>query len=308
MITYANAKNFKSLRDIEFNLNKTKNKTNNFIAIYGENGSGKTNIVELFKFLQQLTMARVTDVLINKIPIEISKRQEDIEEQLPREIKQLSLLSMNYNEYRMIDEKEPTEIKYGFKIDDKDGFYYIKFNDEVIEEKLYFLAGKQNGYLFEITKQGEKINKSLNKNIFLNEQYNKKLMEIIDMYWGKYSFLSLVFFEIFEKNKDYVFNNITENIIKVIIQIMGMTVHVDKGTVRMISDSLVKEKKLTNIERGYIKKEQIDVLKKCENVLNIFFTQGYADIKEVKYNIIEKRDIINYELYFYILYSKSRSS
>ena len=179
MITYANAKNFKSLRDIEFNLNKTKNKTNNFIAIYGENGSGKTNIVELFKFLQQLTMARVTDVLINKIPIEISKRQEDIEEQLPREIKQLSLLSMNYNEYRMIDEKEPTEIKYGFKIDDKDGFYYIKFNDEVIEEKLYFLAGKQNGYLFEITKQGEKINKSLNKNIFLNEQYNKKLMEII---------------------------------------------------------------------------------------------------------------------------------
>ena len=80
---------------------------------------------------------------------------------------------------------------------------------------------------------------------------------------------------------------------------MGMTVHVDKGTVRMISDSLVKEKKLTNIERGYIKKEQIDVLKKCENVLNIFFTQGYADIKEVKYNIIEKRDIINYELYFY---------
>ena len=153
--------------------------------------------------------------------------------------------------------------------------------------------------MFEITKQGEKINKSLNKNIFLNEQYNKKLMEIIDMYWGKYSFLSLVFFEIFEKNKDYVFNNITENIIKVIIQIMGMTVHVDKGTVRMISDSLVKEKKLTNIERGYIKKEQIDVLKKCENVLNIFFTQGYADIKEVKYNIIEKRDIINYELYFY---------
>ena len=75
----------------------------------------KNFLVELFKFLQQLTMARVTDVLINKIPIEISKRQEDIEEQLPREIKQLSLLSMNYNEYRMIDEKEPTEIKYGFK-------------------------------------------------------------------------------------------------------------------------------------------------------------------------------------------------
>ena len=299
MITYANAKNFKSLKDIKFNLNKTKTQTNKFIAIYGENGSGKTNIVELFKFLQQSAMSRVADILINKIPIEISKIQEEMVEQLPREIKQLSLLSMNYNEYRMLDEKEPTEIKYGFKIDDKDGFYYIKFTDEIIEEKLYFLAGKQNGYLFDITKKGEEINKTLNKNIFLNEQYNKKLMEIIDMYWGKYSFISLLFFEMIEKNKDYVFNNISKNIIKVIIQIMEMTVHVDKGTVRMISDSLVKERKLTNIQRGYIKKEELDVLEKCENVLNIFFTQGYADVKEVKYNITEKEDKIYYELYFY---------
>ena len=48
MFTYVKAKNFKSLKDIEFNLNKTKTKTNKFISIYGENGSGKTNIVELF--------------------------------------------------------------------------------------------------------------------------------------------------------------------------------------------------------------------------------------------------------------------
>ena len=29
------------------------------IGIYGENGSGKTNLVELFKFLQQLTISRI---------------------------------------------------------------------------------------------------------------------------------------------------------------------------------------------------------------------------------------------------------
>ena len=45
MFTYVKAKNFKSLKDIEFNLNKTKAKTNQFISIYGENGSGKTNII-----------------------------------------------------------------------------------------------------------------------------------------------------------------------------------------------------------------------------------------------------------------------
>ena len=64
MFTYIKAKNFKSLKNIEFNLKRTKNITNDFIAIYGENGSGKTNLVELFKFLQQMTIARTFDVSI----------------------------------------------------------------------------------------------------------------------------------------------------------------------------------------------------------------------------------------------------
>ena len=46
MFTYVKAKNFKSLKDIEFNLNRTKTKTNQFISIYGENGSGKSTLLE----------------------------------------------------------------------------------------------------------------------------------------------------------------------------------------------------------------------------------------------------------------------
>ena len=70
MFTYIKAKNFKSLKNIEFNLKKTKKITNDFIAIYGENGSGKTNLVELFKFLQQMTIARTFDVSWNMLPKE----------------------------------------------------------------------------------------------------------------------------------------------------------------------------------------------------------------------------------------------
>ena len=81
MFTYVKAKNFKSLKDIEFNLNKTKTKTNQFISIYGENGSGKTNIVELFKLLQQSTMSRATDIAMNKMPKEFWKIQEEMSDQ-----------------------------------------------------------------------------------------------------------------------------------------------------------------------------------------------------------------------------------
>lgn len=298
MFTYVKAKNFKSLKDIEFNLNKTKTKTNQFISIYGENGSGKTNIVELFKLLQQSTMSRATDIAMNKMPKEFWKIQEEMSDQLPTEIRQIFQLSFNLKEYRMLDEEEATEIEYGFKINNKDGFYYIKFGDEIIEEKLYYIAGKQRAYLFQINKENNKIIKTLNKNIFINEKYNEELIDGIDKYWGKYTFLSLLSFETIEKNKDYIDNNISKNIIEVIDKIWLMTVHVDKGALKIIPDSFVKVRKLNNIQNGFVKKDKLPEIKKYENVLNIFFTQAYADIKEVKYEINEKEDRIHYELYF----------
>lgn len=299
MFTYVKAKNFKSLKDIEFNLNKTKTKTNQFISIYGENGSGKTNIVELFKLLQQSTMSRATDIAMNKIPKEFWKIQEEMSDQLPTEIRQIFQLSFNLKEYRMLDEEEPTEIEYGFKINDNDGFYYIKFDDEIIEEKLYYMAGKQRAYLFQINKENNKIIKNLNKNIFINEKYNEELIDGIDKYWGKYTFLSLLSFEAIEKNKDYIDNNISKNIMEVIDKIWSMTVHVDKGALKIIPDGFIKVRKLNNIQKGIVKKDKLPEIKKYENVLNIFFTQAYADIKEVKYKINEKEDRIHYELYFY---------
>lgn len=299
MFTYVKAKNFKSLKDIEFNLNKTKTKTNQFISIYGENGSGKTNIVELFKLLQQSTMSRATDIAMNKMPKEFWKIQEEMSDQLPTEIRQIFQLSFNLKEYRMLDEEEATEIEYGFKINNKDGFYYIKFDDEIIEEKLYYMAGKQRAYLFQINKENNKIIKNLNKNIFINEKYNEELIDGIDKYWGKYTFLSLLSFEVIEKNKDYIDNNISKNIMEVIDKIWSMTVHVDKGALKIIPDGFIKVRKLNNIQQGIVKKDELPEIKKYENVLNIFFTQAYADIKEVKYKINEKEDRIQYELYFY---------
>ena len=300
MFTYIKAKNFKSLKDIEFNLNKTKTKTNQFISIYGENGSGKTNIVELFKFLQQSAMARAIaiDIAMNKLPKEFFKMQEEMADKMPKEIRQIFQLSLDLKEYRMLDEKEETEIEYGFKINNKEGFYYIKFNNEIVEEKLYYMAGKQRAYLFELKKEDGKIIKTLNKNIFMNNKYNGELIDEIDKYWGKYSFLSLLSFEMVEKNKEYIDTNISKNIIEIIDKIWKMTVHVDKGISKIMPNIFKKVQKLDNIQKGYIEKNKFNELNKYENILNIFFTQAYADIKEVKYNITEKENKIYYELYF----------
>jgi len=199
VFTYIKAKNFKSLTDIKIDFNKTKTKTNKFVAIYGENGSGKTNIVELFDLLPRSIIARDVDVSINAMSEELPEKRMVIEKKKSIDTQRLRKSLLNLKDYRTIDEKEPTEIEYGFKINDKEGFYFIKFDDKIIEEKLYYMINKQRGYLFDIKKENEKIVKNLNSNIFVNSKYNEELFENIEKYWGKYSFLSLLIFEFYNK-------------------------------------------------------------------------------------------------------------
>lgn len=298
MFTYIKAKNFKSLKNIEFNLNKTKTKTNNFIAIYGENGSGKTNLVELFKFLQQITISRTLDIKLNMLPKEFFELKEKMLNDTPADMKPLWRLSLNLEEYRMINEKEDTEIEYGFKINDKEGFYSIKFNTEIVEEKLYYFVNKQKGYYFQLSKDNKNIVKNLNTSIFINEKYNKELEENIEKYWGKYSFLSLLTFESKDKNEEYVNSNISSKIFDIIEKLISMTIHVNKWFLKFVPDNYMKKTVLADLKSGIVSKDKIKEIKKYENVLNIFFTQAYADIKSVKYMIEEKEEKIKYKLYF----------
>ena len=52
MFTYLKLKNFKSFKDIEFDFRTIGGRPNNLIIIYGENGAGKSNLVEAFNFLK----------------------------------------------------------------------------------------------------------------------------------------------------------------------------------------------------------------------------------------------------------------
>ena len=298
MFTYIKAKNFKSLKNIEFNLKRTKNIINDFIAIYGENGSGKTNLVELFKFLQQMTIARTFDVSWNMLPKEFFDLKDKMVDKVPMEMKPIWELTLNLEEYRMLNEEEDTEIEYGFKINGKEGFYSVKFNREIVEEKLYFFVNKQNGYYFKLSKNGKEIQKELNNNIFTNDKYNKELKENIEKYWGKYSFLSLITFEMKDKNEEFIVNNISFKLFEIINKLTSMTVHVNKWFLKFIPDNYIRKLALLDLKEGIVSKDRIDQIKKYEEVLNIFFTQAYADIKSVKYIIEEKEDKIKYRLYF----------
>ena len=54
MFTYVKLKNYRSLDNVVFDLKETKAKVKRLVAVYGENGCGKTNLLKSFYFLRML--------------------------------------------------------------------------------------------------------------------------------------------------------------------------------------------------------------------------------------------------------------
>lgn len=95
--------------------------TNNLIIIYGENGAGKSNLVEVFYFLKD-TMYTVR----NRNRFEEFKdtfNKEDSREQLLLLEQRIRYDISNYNltelvnDVRCVGTKENMEVEYGFNID-----------------------------------------------------------------------------------------------------------------------------------------------------------------------------------------------
>ena len=54
MFTKVRLQNFRSFKDITFDLSDAKNKYKNFAMVYGENGAGKSNLIAGFEVLIHL--------------------------------------------------------------------------------------------------------------------------------------------------------------------------------------------------------------------------------------------------------------
>ena len=293
MFTYLKLKNFKSLKDVTLNLKETQKKTKKFIAIYGENGSGKTNLVSAFDALQRNVISKVVDRAWNAMPrnYQDSRILMGNMEILPSFLD----TSLSFENLKMIDEKEPTEIEYGFSINDVEGYYYIKFDTKILEERLYYLGNKKRDIHFEIKLNDGKIEKYLNEKIFNGVKYRSELEEQIDKYWGRHTFLSILFEELTDKNNSYIVDNISDNLIEVIHYFSHVIIKHDKIT---NIPGLELELNGFNIEEGRIESKDADILNKYEKVLKIFFMQGYADIKDVYYEKQLNENEVTYRLFF----------
>lgn len=276
MFTYVYLKNFKSFGEIRFDFKKTKTETKKFAAIYGENGSGKSNFVSAFQLLFFTINYFKFNEMLNSTIVDIKKTLKRFSHSDLESI--LGMISIKLQDYRMIGCEEATTVEIGFLEKGTEGYYKLVFKDEVIAEELYYLCGKKRGMLFSLN--DENSSREFNKNLF-SQDYRKEFELEIDKYWGKCTFLSILAKEIGSKNRSYIDNNISENLLNAFLGLncffaafSNEYVFAKFGGIDLRYNSYNRD---IPLEKRLAQKEK---------VLNAFFCELYSDIREVYY---EKR-------------------
>ena len=284
---------------------KKKNTPKKLVLIYGENGIGKSNLANSFFTLNEtmrtmLSVKKARKMLDKLNNIGFLKDDEQT-------LKYSEEFAKDYiksrwrdtktiiSECKTIDSNKNMILEYGFMLDDKEGVYHIEFdNDEIVSEKLDYVLNKNLVSYFDISK---KYDYKINVNIFKNKSYYNDFLQLIDKYWGKHSFMSILSSEIEEKTNEYMDDAISDNLYRIFrffthacVKIKGSN-KFEFGVVGTNHD-LIDE-----LDNGTISVKEETKLDKAEELLNEIFTSLYSDIKKVYYQKSYDENKLKYKLY-----------
>ena len=148
MFTYIKLKNYKSFRNVELNLCNKKGLPRNIVLLYGENGCGKSNLVNVFYTMSQFFRTMQFKDIIDNI---ISNKSEEIDniDSLKKILKSnLCETKDIIKESKTINSTENMVIELGFNIKGLNGSYYIETNDfQIVHEKLDFVKIKNKDFV-----------------------------------------------------------------------------------------------------------------------------------------------------------------
>ena len=212
MIRYVRLVNYKSLVNLHVDFMKTKNKPKKMALIYGENGIGKSNLATSFYTLNE-TMSTMSSIeswkqFVEKAQVESkgTEYKDFIEKHFKSRFKDTEMI---IKDCKTIGATENMILEYGFMLKGKNGMYRIEMDDyEIVSEKLEYVINTNQTYYFDINKRTRKIN----SNIFMDKKYYNDFLELIDKYWGKHSFMSILSYDIEDNKRGYVKKKISNNL------------------------------------------------------------------------------------------------
>lgn len=301
MFRYIKLKNYKSLVDFEVDLTNKRGAPKKFILIYGENGIGKSNFASVFATLLETFMSKSAIETINRY------LESGTDVQSPKFRKMLNDLKDTeriIKSTKTIGSTDNMLLEFGFRVNKKDGFYRLEFdNEKIVSEEFEYNLSETNKISYKIKEDMKSFN--LQDNLFKDKTYKIEIENLLNKYWGKHSLISLIAFEQLDKRQGYITSKISKGLYDAITNMITMSVRISgyRGSELdfMGASNLLYSQIFEGSIPAYIAKQ----LKKVEKLLNVFFTNSYSDIKQVYYLLQEKGDVIYYRLMFKkIVYGK----
>lgn len=289
MFTGLRLKNYKSLFDFEVDFTKGKNLAKRIVLVYGENGIGKSCFVEAFYTLYKMCNTRSrreTSNIFDNVDIPEYRRQYLYES--------YSNITRIIQESKSIDSNDNMLLEFEFLIDGKKGIYAIETDNElIVKEKLDFVINKNIVNIFEISKNKNQLISSM----FNEEMFRKNILENIDMYWGKHSLISILNYELEEKNVDYIEKCFSKYLRAILNFFKSVSIRLKKGNKEELGLIGLPFKILRRLEKGRIPLNNENEINNTEKMLTEYFKVIDTNVKQAYYKKNYNEDFILYQLY-----------
>jgi len=323
--------NYKSFRHIEIDLSKTDKDPLPYAFVYGENGSGKSNLIESMMFLKDTMNTMKIINGIHKMETEIENQnaklrsdvrrnkarnqkiksfsmvQEDLLDAVSELIEKIPADVMSIVEIiRMIDSAEGVSMACSFVLEGRCGNYQMRFGQDnrLIYEKLSFTVESRTQDIFELCAVEKENNEpascglsyKFSPNLFKNKTYGKTITDAVQKYWGKHSFMAIMNDQFSSNNAQYMENSLGTKI-KDVIDFFNEIVVSCNYTGQSFGTG-INEKIMTMLKSGKIPINEKPMLLVYEKALNSFFTRIFSDIKKVYYKTESNGRELSYVLFF----------
>ena len=296
-ISYIHLENFKSFQNATIDFHLTKAITKKTAVIFGENGSGKSSIIESMRFLYESLQTRSTTQGFERF---MELRSEDFTKYDSSVLDHLfssingsySSLSGLISDVSSINSDGPLSLTYGFQLDGYDGEYIITFDDTaLVYEKMMYVIDDRKATLWEISQNSLQIHSKL----FHSTKYYSDMSEQYMRYWGKHSFLALLNFEHEDKSDSFINKNFSLELKKLLSFFTSFSYCIKywDSTTSKFNNT---EEFLENLDHGTIQVDQQSILLHTEAALSAFFRSIFTNIENVFYKQKISNSEIDYEL------------
>lgn len=299
MFSYLKLENFKSFNNIEIDFRGPNKIPKHMVFIYGENGSGKSNLVYAFQFLKETITSLSNQSQLNYVLHNMEKDPDEIKNSINLNAPLIrffrrDLEALTKDAYT-INSVGDMVLIYGFNLDGVEGRYELVFDGKLKDETLYYKINKNRGTMFKITDY----KKNLSSKVFHDMDYRENLEDLIEQYWGKHTFLSILYNEIKQKNYDYILKRVGSNLFDVLNFFTSFSLKCNYGNWGETGVLGTSYETLMDLEGGTLSLDKENLIKQKEELIKYFLTSIYSDIKDVYYikNFDPDKKVIRYKLF-----------